>query len=129
MKSKSFFLLIILGTIMAGIAASVIVVNFDPQQVGFFQLVGFYSSLFLGLAGIIFLVLNLVKSKLFPRQLVVLRVSTAWRHAMLFSALLVGWAVLKSQNLAFWWVMGLFLAVLAMIEFFFMSLQKKYLSK
>lgn len=125
MSFKSFFFLIILGTVMSWIAWGMVIFNFDPNQISLLQFIAFYVSLFMALGGTIFIVIDWLKSKVFRRQLLVFRVRASIRHGILFSILLLGWAFLQSQNLLAWWVLLLLILVLTVLEFFFISLQRK----
>lgn len=125
MSFKSFFFLIILGTVMSWIAWGMVIFNFDPNQISLLQFIAFYVSLFMALGGSIFIVVDWLKSKIFRRQLLVFRVRASIRHGILFSILLLGWAFLQSQNLLAWWVLLLLILVLTVLEFFFISLQRK----
>lgn len=125
MRFKSFFLLIILGTVLSWIAWGMVIFNFDPNQISLLQFIAFYISLFMALGGTIFIVIDWLKSKVFRRQLLVFRVRASIRHGILFSILLLGWAFLKSQNLLAWWVLLMLILILTVLEFFFISLQRK----
>ena len=125
MSFKSFFFLIILGTVLSWIAWGMVIFNFDPNQISLLQFIAFYVSLFMALGGTIFIVIDWLKSKVFRRQLLVFRVRASIRHGILFSILLLGWAFLQSQNLLAWWVLLLLILILTVLEFFFISLQRK----
>lgn|SRR3989344_725781 len=125
MSSKFFLWLIVLGTIISWISWGSVIFNFDPNQISFLGLAMFYLSLFFGLAGLIFLLSYWLKSKLFKKQLLFPRLRTSVRHAVFFSILILGWAFLKSQNLLRWWLVLLFILILTVLEFFFISSQKQ----
>jgi len=118
--------LIVLGTIISWLGLGMIILYFDPAQTSFLGFSLFYLSLFLGLSGIIFLLANWLKVKLFKRQLVFIRVKNSLRHAILFTVLFIGWAFLKSHDLLRFWNLLLLILILAVLEFFFISAQKKY---
>lgn len=125
MSFKSFFLLIILGTVLSWIAWGMVIFNFDPNRVSWLQFIAFYVSLFMALGGSIFIIIDWLKSKIFKRQLLIFRVRASIRHGILFSILLLGWAFLRSQGLLAWWVLLLLILILTVLEFFFISLQRK----
>lgn len=127
MSLKSFFLLIILGTIFSWLAWGMVIFNFDPAQIGWMEFISFYISLFLALIGSLLIIMDWFKSKVFRRQLLVFRVRTSVRHGILFSVLLVVWAFLQSQSLVTWWVLLLLVLAITILEFFFISLQRKSL--
>lgn len=125
MSLKFFLLLMVLGTVISWMSWGLVIFNFDPNQVSFLGLAMFYLSLFLGLAGLIFLFSSWLKSKFFKKQLLFPKLRTSVRHAVFFSILILGWAFLKSQNLLRWWLMLLFILILTVLEFFFISSQRQ----
>ena len=119
MGLKIFKILVLLGTVIVWVNISLIIFYFDPEQISLIGLSIFYASLFLALSGTIFLTSDFLKSKIFRKQLLMNRVRVSVRHAGLFSVLIIGWAILKSQNLLQWWNLVLLLMILAVLEFFF----------
>jgi len=125
MGLKIFQILIFLGTIIAWISLGLIIFYFDPGQISLLGLTIFYVNLFLVLSGTIFIISDFLKSKIFRRQLLVNRVRISVRHAGLFSILVIGWGILKTQGLLQWWNLALLIMILAVLEFFFISSQKQ----
>jgi hypothetical protein len=123
MSARLFSILIFLGALAAVIGWGLIIFYIDPFQSGLLALSLFYVSFFLSLLGIFFLVGNGLRKRFFKKQLLSKRFSTAVRQAIFFAVLLVGWALLKSQSLARWWVIILFILILTGLEFFFVSFQ------
>ncbi|MFA6254443.1 MAG: hypothetical protein WC675_00230 [Patescibacteria group bacterium] len=124
MSLKSFLLLLILGTLLAWLSWGLMLLYFDPSQTSLLGFSLFYLSLFLGISGIIFLVVDWLKGKIFKKQLLLTRLKNSIRHAILFSILILGWLLLKSHDLLQWWNLLLFILVLTTLEFFCMSTQK-----
>ncbi|MBI3290721.1 hypothetical protein HYZ76_00395 [Candidatus Falkowbacteria bacterium] len=121
---KAFLWLIILGVIAAWLSWAMIIVYFDPGETSLIGFSLFYISLFLGLSGTIFLAGDAIKSKILKKQLYP-RVQSSVRHGIFFTMLIVGWVFLKSQDLANWWNILLYVLILAVLEFFFISSQKR----
>src|SRR3989338_5328985 len=101
MPIKLFSLLILLGTILAWTAWGMIVVYFNPEQAGILVFGAFYASLYLGLSGSFYLIADWAKSKIFRRQLLLLRLRTSVRHSIFFSLIIVAFAVFKIHCLIF----------------------------
>ena len=125
MSLKVFLALISVGSIISWISVGMIIFYFDPGQTSFLGFALFYLSLSLGLSGVIFLASDWLRAKIFKKQLIFSRIKTSVRQAILFTVLIIGWIFLKSQNLLQWWNLLLFILILAALEFFFMSSQKR----
>jgi len=125
MNYRVFLILIVLGTVISGVSWLAVIFNFDPGQIGPLGFLLFYASLFLSLSGLFFLAADFGAIKFNPRQLAYARVGAAWRHALLFAVLIIGWAILKSNSLLRWWNLLLLIAILTIIEFFYISTDKQ----
>lgn len=125
MSLKVFLALIILGTIISWSSFGLVIFYFDPEQIGPLGFGIFYLSLFLSLSGAIFLLSDWLKAKIFKKQLLFIRLRNSVRHAIIFTALILGWAILQSQDLLHWWNLLLFILILTVVEFFFMSSNKQ----
>lgn len=125
MSLKAFLALIIFGTIFAWLALGMAIFSFDPEKIGVLGFGVFYLSLFLSLSGIMFIIFDYFKAKIFKNQLLYLRLRNSVRHAILFSILVIGWGFLRSQELLTWWNIILFIVILTVLEFFFISTQKR----
>lgn len=125
MNFKFFLALIILGTIIALASFVLVIFYFDPTQIGFAGFALFYLTLFLALSGVIFLISDSLKAKFNKKLLLYQRLRTSVRHAIFFSLLITGWAFLKASGLLRWWNLLLFILILTLLEFFFISTQKQ----
>ncbi len=125
MSLKVFLALIISGTIISWLTWGVILFYFNPDQASFWGFGLFYLSLFLALSGSIFLLGDWLAAKIFKNQLMIYRLKSSIRHSLLFVILILGWAFLKSHDLLRWWNLALLILILAVLEFFFISSQKK----
>ena len=115
--------LIVVGTIVSLASFWLVVTSVDPTQTtsgGFFL---FYAGLFLSLIGVLFFIGNFLRRR-FSRQLDYIRISAAMRQAVFLSALVIGWRMLHERGLATWYNVLLLIAVLTMLEFFFISRHK-----
>ena len=124
MPIKLFSLLILVGTIMAWTAWTMVVVYFNPEQAGILVFIVFYLSLLLSLAGSFYLISDWLKSKIFRRQLLLPRLRASIRHAIFLTLIIITWAILKSQGLLSWWALSLLILIFTVLEFFFISSHK-----
>lgn len=125
MSLKVFLVLIITGTVIAWLSWGMTILYFDPGQTGILGFGLFYLSLFLGLSGTIFLVGDWLRAKIFKKQLIFNRLRISVRQAILFTILILGWAFLRSYDVLRWWNLILLILILTILEFFFISSQKK----
>ncbi|HLC90029.1 MAG TPA: hypothetical protein VJG65_03650 [Patescibacteria group bacterium] len=124
MGKKLFFWLTAFGTVISAIGLGVIIANFDPGQIGFFSFFLFYLSFFLAVSGFIFIISEWLKERFLKNQNLYYRLATSTRHSIFFGLLLTGWLFMKSQKLLTWWGLLLFILILTILEFFFLSLKK-----
>jgi len=125
MNYKLFIILIVLGTVLSLVNSVMIIINFDPFQVGILGLVVFYLSMFLVLAGLFFLLANLVGEKFFAKPKSLMRLKASLRHGVMFSILILGWAFMTSQDILRWWNLLLLILILTVLEFLFISLERE----
>ncbi len=103
----------------------VVLNQIDPFAAGVLGLVFFYLSLSFALTTG-FAVLGLIIRRFFIRQeAAVIQVGRALRQGVLFAALIVGALILSNLNLLNWLNVVLLVAVLAVLEFFFLSAKNK----
>ena len=125
MSFRAFLILIIFGAVISLLGLGMSIFYFNPDQISFIGFSVFYLSLFLSLTGTIFLVSDWFKSKIIKKQLLFFRLRNSVRHSILFTTLILGWLWLRSYQLLQWWSLVLFILMLVVAEFFFMSLYKK----
>jgi hypothetical protein len=99
----------------------VVLFQIDPYKSGFLGFIFFYLTLFFALTAT-FSVLGLVVRRwLLSVHPPVEQVSKALRQGIWFGLLLTGSLILSSFNLLNWWNGALLIAILAVLEFFFLS--------
>ena len=125
MNYRLFLTCIAVGTVIAWAAWVMVLFNFDPSQTSFLGFTMFYLSFFLAFSGTVFMVGDVLKTRLLKKQLLYHRLRTSIRHAILLTLMVMGWAVLKSYGLLYWWNLLLYILVLTVLEFFFISSQKQ----
>lgn len=125
MSLKNFIILMALGTFLSWLGW-ILVINFiNPSTTGVAGFIFFYLSLFLASTGTIAVIGLLIRMRGRREKLITEEVGTAFRHGILFSILIVGLFFLQSQKFLTWWNIVLFIFVLTILEFFFISLKKK----
>ena len=120
MSLRAFVFAMIGATVLAWIAWGAILTGIDPYEAGLPGIVLFYVTLAVACAGTATLALSFIRLMLLKKKGIPSReVRTAFRHAMLFTIVLVASLVLSSKG-AFhsWQVILLVVAVVFMEQFF-----------
>jgi len=124
MSFMVFLILIITGTVIAWLTWAMMIFNFDPTQGSLLSFLLFYLCSFLAFSGLFFLIISKIRAKFKKDELLFYRLRASVRQAILFTILILGWAILQSQNLLRWWNLLFLIIILAVIEFFFISLSQ-----
>ena len=124
MSLKIYIFLITICTIFCWISFGIILWNTNPFETEILSFILFYFSLFLSLIGTIALIGSLIRIKFKRNKFVLKQAIIAFRQAIWFSSIVVFFLILQSFNLLFWWNISLFILFLAVLEFFFISLEK-----
>ena len=125
MSFRMFLISLIVGTILAWISWFIIIINVDPQQAGVIGFTMFYTSLTLSLIGTLFVISHWFRLHFLKKKVLLTRIHTSLRQAMFFTVLIVCWMILKSQNISNFWNTLLLILILTVLEFFFLSRQKR----
>jgi len=102
----------------------VIIFQLNPEITNFFGFLLFYFALFLSILGILAIIGVIIRAR-FSKDLVTKQVVVSFRQAVWLSLLIVFFLVLQSLNLIRWWNVTIFILFLALLEFFFLSLNRK----
>ena len=109
----------LLATVFCWGAWALVLFFVNPQEAGILGFLMFYISLFLGLLGIFsifgFIIRYLTKKEKFIYK----QVQIAFRQGFMFALLLTGALFLQGERLLVWWNLLLFIAVLSVVEYFF----------
>jgi hypothetical protein len=125
MTLKQYLILMSISAVFCWAIWIFVLFMIDPTTAGILGFVFFYLSLFLSLVGTMS-VLGLLLRKKFGKEEAVFRtVTTSFRQATLLSLLLIGALFLKSKSLLAWWNIVLLVLALTVLEFFFISYQKR----
>lgn len=125
MTLKQYLILMTISAVFCWAIWVFVLFMIDPTTAGLLGFGFFYLSLFLSLAGTMS-VLGLLFRKKFGKEEAVFRtVTTSFRQATLLSLLVIGALFLKSKSLLAWWNIVLLVLALTILEFFFISYQKR----
>lgn len=121
MTLKKYLLGMMVSTIFCWISWGMILYYVDPQTTGFVGLAAFYVSLFFALIGLLTLVGFYMRVWFSKNEIIFAHVGPAFRQGILLSLILTGSLFLQSFRLLTWWDGALFIASVALLEFYFLS--------
>jgi hypothetical protein len=125
MSLKKYLFLMVSATILCWAAFAFVLFFINPKTAGATGLLFFYLSLFLGLLGI-FSILGFLSRYFLGRRIMAYRqVKIAFRQGAMFALLLTGSLFLQGQRLLVWWNTLLFIILLSVIEYFFLTAEEK----
>jgi Ca2+/Na+ antiporter len=113
------------GTILAGATFFLVLFRTDPASAGALGFTLFYAGLGLTLCGAVSIIGFLLRVILHRDEMLSRLVGLSFRQAVLLSALAVGALVLRSRDLLSWWNCLLLIIVATVVEFIFISLERK----
>ena len=119
MTERGYSFLILLGTALAWASWFAVLILIDPEQSKFFGLTLFFSSLFISLLGTIYFLSYWLRNRIFGTELSFKNLTVSTRQAFLFTVLIITTLWLQSQQLLTVYNEILLVAVLTVIEFFF----------
>jgi len=125
MTLKQYLILMTLTAIFCWMIWFSVLYLIDPGVAGILGFIFFYLSLFLALAGTLSVLGLLLRMKFGKEEAVFKTVITSFRQAMMLSLLLISSLFLKSKNLLTWWNVIFLVLAVVVLEFFFMSYNKK----
>jgi hypothetical protein len=117
------------GTIVASATFFLVLFRVDPATAGALGFTLFYLSLFFAVAGAVSIVGFLIRVLMHREEMLSRLVGLSFRQAVLLSALAVGALALHARDLLSWWNSVLLVAAVTIVEFFFISLEKKPLNR
>ena len=120
MSIKRYLKFMLIATGLCWLAFLVIILSIDPNQAAPSGFALFYLSLLFSLTGI-FSILGLIFRGHLTSDPTNKKVTTAFRQAIWFSALIVFFLFLQGLRLLHWWNLILFVLFLTLLEFFFVS--------
>ncbi len=102
----------------------IVLYQIDPFSAGILGFVLFYLTLFFALTSTLAIIGLIFRRWLIKNQLAIQQVAKALRQGVLFAILIIVSLILSSFDLLTWWNMVLLIAILAVLEFFFLSNEK-----
>jgi len=125
MSLKQLIITIVIATLLCWASWLLVIFEVDPTTAGFYGLLIFYSSMFLSLLGLFFLI-SFGFRKLFNRlEMEYKLVGMSFRQSFFFALAVVGFFFLQSKDLLTWWNSILLVLALVILEFFFLSYRRK----
>lgn len=121
MSFKYFLLLMAIASAAAWAGWIIVVSAIDPSRSGAVGFLFFYVTLTLALIGTLTVAGTGVRVWARREELVSRHVSTAFRQAFLFTALVDASLVLLANGLFRWWTATLVIVLLALVELVFLS--------
>jgi len=125
MSLRAYLCVMGFGVVLAGATFFLVLFRVDPATAGWLGLALFYFSLFLTLAGAVSIIGFVVRVLLHRDEMLSRLVGLSFRQAVLLSALAVGALMLRSRNLLSWWNSIFIILAVTVVEFIFISLEKK----
>ena len=124
MTLRSYLIIMIIATLLCWTAFSFVLWTVNPEATNWVGFLLFYLSLFLALAGSAALIGFLIRFIGLKHELVFNSVKNAFRQSFFFAFLITAVLFLLSNNLFTWVNLGLLVAGLSVLEFFFISYGK-----
>jgi len=127
MSFRAYIFFMLLATVLAWIGWLVVLLNVNPKESGLSGFVLFYLTLFVSLIGILALVGIFSRVKILKRHdLLIREVKVSFRHAVLLSVVAVASLIFSAHGWLKWWVLLLFIAIVALIEYVALVIQKSH---
>jgi hypothetical protein len=125
MSLRAYLTIMGFGTIVALATFFLVLFRVDPATAGALGFTLFYLSLFLAVAGAVSIVGFVIRVFLHRDEILSRLVGLSFRQAVLLSAMGVGALALHARGLLSWWNSVILVAAVTIVEFFFISLEKK----
>jgi hypothetical protein len=113
------------GVVLAVATLFLVLFRTEPGTAGWLGFTLFYLSLFLTLVGAVSIIGFVVRVLMHRDEMLAKLVTLSFRQAVLLSALAVGALMLHSRSLLTWWNSALIVVAVTVIEFIFISLERK----
>lgn len=125
MSLRAYLALMGFGTLVAAATFFLVLFRVDPGNAGLLGFSLFYLSMFLAIAGAVSILGFVIRVLSHQGEMLSRLVALSFRQAVLLSALAVAALALHSHGLLSWWNSVLLVAAVTVIEFFFISLERK----
>ncbi|NMB48747.1 hypothetical protein GYA13_04945 [Candidatus Kuenenbacteria bacterium] len=125
MSLKKYLFLMVFATVLCWTAWAFVLFFINPETAGTTGMIFFYGSLFLGLFGLFSILGFVIRHVIGKRIVAYQQAKTAFRQGAMFALLLTGSLFLQGQRLLVWWNTLLFIFLLSVIEYFFLTSEEK----
>jgi len=125
MNLRHYLLTFGTGTLIAWAAWLIIFFNIDPAtaSIGFY--IVFYITLFIGLLGLFTTIATIIRAGRYKKHDFEDAIKRSARQGLMLTILIVVALILASQSLLSWLTAILLIAIIGLVEFFFLSTQSK----
>ncbi|NQV13009.1 MAG: hypothetical protein HQ530_01765 [Parcubacteria group bacterium] len=123
MTLRNYLIGMMISTIFCWASWIMILIYVDPESTGVVGLSAFYVSLFFAMIGTLTLLGFYLRVWFSHNEILFAHVGPSFRQAIFLSLVLVGSLTLQSFRLLTWWDGALFIAAVALLEFYFISRQ------
>ncbi len=121
---KRYLILMIISTLVAWAAWWAVVNYLDPQATGNLSFWFFYLSLLIAIVGTATLIGFGLRRLIHRHDVIFRQVSISFRQGILLGIAIILSLLLQGQNLFTWWNFVILIAILTIIEFFFLSVRR-----
>ncbi len=121
MTLRQYLFWMLLSTALCWVGCFSIVTNLDPLTAGWPGFAMFYAILILALIGTFSMLGLALRALRHPGEPLSRHAAVSFRQSLLLAAFAAGSLFLQSRSLLTWWNLLLFLATLAVAEFFLAS--------
>ncbi|MFA6146261.1 MAG: hypothetical protein WC697_02985 [Patescibacteria group bacterium] len=125
MTLKKYLNLMTILTIICWLAWVVVIIFINPRGMGLIGFILFYFSLFLAILGAASLLGFIIRTRLNLKPIFV-QVELAFRQGIWLGLVIVSMLILKGLDLLRWWNFLFLVLFFVVLEFFFLSSQRKY---
>jgi hypothetical protein len=124
MSLRSYLVVMGLATVVAAATFFLVLFRVDPATAGALGFTLFYASLFMTVVGALSMLGFMARVLMHRTELLSRLVHVAFRQSVLIALLVTGSLLLRAAHLLTWWNSLMFVAVLSLMEFFFLSLER-----
>lgn len=124
MNLRQYLIVLTLGTAVALSSWFIVLLAIDPLNAGSLAFLAFYVTMMCGLSGLLTIVGTIGRARKYSEEHVGLAVARSLRQAVLLTILVTGCLALLSQGYFSTTTAVLLIALVAVIEFLFLSLNR-----
>ena len=129
MMQRTYSTLLYACAFVNAVLFSLVIFNVDPKSAGFVGFFLFYSTLYLWLFGFVYGIIMMIYKRFFGAHTAFASVQMVTRQSLLVGALFIGLMILQSFSLLTWYNVILFVVVISLVEYLFVSKKVFYARK